>query len=792
MKNFKKWLVMSIILLALGGTVLAQPAAAKKTYYAVEINGVLCGYSESSESPVQEGGKKYIQSETNVLFMLTLLGSDINTKIKAISLLDPKTRRARRMRTVIDQGASPLVYEMTAGDGEVVLVTPSSSGAKKVAVAAGTLLNEEEIFLRLKQDFLQKGLAETSYNILEVREEAVQRSDFRKIKEERLDLAGKSFQTMVIEQVNAVNGMKVTFWIAADQNDFVKYMVRERTIYLADRQVIDRIKVADMDAAIFTKTNVAIADFQTIAYMKLNVKIVPTGMVLAAVDLNVPGQKFSGTVKDNAIDGMLEIEHSRYNGSQAPPFPADFEKDPMLKKYLEPENYIESNDPGLAQKARQITAGAADSWQAATRLGKWVAENIAYAIITNNSARRAYDARAGECGAHSMLLAAFCRAVGIPARIVFGAMYVPNHGGGFGQHAWNEVYMGAAGWIPVDSTAYEIDFIDSGHIRVGEVRSLTASTFNGKEITVLEHRLAASAGAAGLDLAPYLGKFAVPRGDRTFTVLEKDGGLALDIPGRMVLPFNAADEKGRWICKLVPQIFLVFQKDSPGRVIEMDLHQIVMLARKAAAETEVADVVADLAPYVGTYVLPGANAEFKVFAHEGRLCVFDPMKKETVRLLPPAADGGWREESTQNTIFFEKDSQEKVTAMKVDAVDSFRRGEMAADLVGQAIETQGLEAGLRRYPELKASGRLDLFFNETSFNQLGYRFLMAGKFTEAIAVFKLNAENYPVSFNVYDSLGEAYMKNGQNDLARANFKKSLELNPKNENARKMLEQLGKN
>ena len=48
---------------------------------------------------------------------------------------------------------------------------------------------------------------------------------------------------------------------------------------------------------------------------------------------------------------------------------------------------------------------------------------------------------------------------------------------------------------------------------------------------------------------------------------------------------------------------------------------------------------------------------------------------------------------------------------------------------------------------------------------------------------------YPDSFNVYDSLAEAYMKNKQNDLAIENFKKSLQLNPKNENALKMLEKL---
>jgi tetratricopeptide (TPR) repeat protein len=61
---------------------------------------------------------------------------------------------------------------------------------------------------------------------------------------------------------------------------------------------------------------------------------------------------------------------------------------------------------------------------------------------------------------------------------------------------------------------------------------------------------------------------------------------------------------------------------------------------------------------------------------------------------------------------------------------------------------------------------------------------------EAIALFKINVEFYPKSSNVYDSLAEAYMTNGDKDLAIENYKKSLELNPQNSNAREMLKKLG--
>jgi Tfp pilus assembly protein PilF len=47
---------------------------------------------------------------------------------------------------------------------------------------------------------------------------------------------------------------------------------------------------------------------------------------------------------------------------------------------------------------------------------------------------------------------------------------------------------------------------------------------------------------------------------------------------------------------------------------------------------------------------------------------------------------------------------------------------------------------------------------------------------------KLNVEEYPKSGNVYDSLADAYAKDGQKEQAIANYRKALEIDPKNQNA----------
>jgi tetratricopeptide (TPR) repeat protein len=78
---------------------------------------------------------------------------------------------------------------------------------------------------------------------------------------------------------------------------------------------------------------------------------------------------------------------------------------------------------------------------------------------------------------------------------------------------------------------------------------------------------------------------------------------------------------------------------------------------------------------------------------------------------------------------------------------------------------------------------------ENNINEVGYKLLEEKKFEDAIDLFKKNVKLHPKSSNVYDSLGEAYMKNGDKELAIKNYKMSLELDPQNNNAKEMIKTL---
>lgn len=105
------------------------------------------------------------------------------------------------------------------------------------------------------------------------------------------------------------------------------------------------------------------------------------------------------------------------------------------------------------------------------------------------------------------------------------------------------------------------------------------------------------------------------------------------------------------------------------------------------------------------------------------------------------------------------------------------------------VMSKGVDAAIAEYRRLEREEPGDWDFAEKHLNQFGYAMIQHGQIPGAIAIFALNAEKFPKSSNVYDSLGEAYMKAGDTANAILNYEKSLALNDRNDNARAMLNTL---
>ncbi|MGH9755133.1 MAG: serine hydrolase [Blastocatellia bacterium] len=108
------------------------------------------------------------------------------------------------------------------------------------------------------------------------------------------------------------------------------------------------------------------------------------------------------------------------------------------------------------------------------------------------------------------------------------------------------------------------------------------------------------------------------------------------------------------------------------------------------------------------------------------------------------------------------------------------------------ILAKGAEAALGEYRQWRQGRASGEVVNENQMNGIGYDLLSAKRVKDAIEVFKQNVADYPQSANTYDSLGEAYMVNGDRELAIKNYERSVELDTNNTNGIEMLKKLREN
>jgi tetratricopeptide (TPR) repeat protein len=114
----------------------------------------------------------------------------------------------------------------------------------------------------------------------------------------------------------------------------------------------------------------------------------------------------------------------------------------------------------------------------------------------------------------------------------------------------------------------------------------------------------------------------------------------------------------------------------------------------------------------------------------------------------------------------------------------------AARVYGRIIISKGIDAANAELAIMqKDSTQYAVVENE--FNILGYDLKANNKLTLALEAFRKNMQLFPQSWNVYDSYGEALLENGQKDEAIKMYKKSIELNPENDNGIKVLKELSK-
>jgi hypothetical protein len=160
----------------------------------------------------------------------------------------------------------------------------------------------------------------------------------------------------------------------------------------------------------------------------------------------------------------------------------------------EPNNWIQSDNPKIIALAKEAASDETDPWQTAVKLEQFVHKYINRTDYSQAfaSAAEVLETREGDCTEYAVLLAALCRARGIPARVAVGLVYVPSVQG-FGYHMWTEIYIkenyinksplplgegeGEGKWIPIDATLAK-GGIGAGHLQLAHSSLKGASAYS--------------------------------------------------------------------------------------------------------------------------------------------------------------------------------------------------------------------------------------------------------------------------------------------------------------------------
>ena len=140
-------------------------------------------------------------------------------------------------------------------------------------------------------------------------------------------------------------------------------------------------------------------------------------------------------------------------------------------------------------------------------------------------------------------------------------------------------------------------------------------------------------------------------------------------------------------------------------------------------------------------------------------------QKEYLVLLP-------KEEGAEITFNFKKLEKNELTPSEYLANDNF-------------------EEALAGYIAIQQKDSLNIAVNENEMNAIGYYHLGRNEIQKAINVLKINAVLHPNSDNVFDSLGEAYLKSGDTLQAIVNYKKALAIDSGNRRAKNVVEKFDK-
>jgi len=424
----------------------------------VYYRGEKIGFTVSQTVPKDDG----FELEEDGRLQMSLLGATTAATLRTTAHVD-KSFTLHAFEFSLDPGTGPIEIRGRVDGKRLTLEVKTPSGTRS---EVRELEEPPALSLNISRRLASGGLVPGAKHQWTVFDPATLRNSTVNIEVGKRELVRGAGATPIhaFRVEMEYSGLRTSSWIT-DTGEVVReesalgmITVREsadnaRAMAVSRRMQVDLLQAAAVDPRMRTP----IAEPRDVRLMRIRLG----GVDLSPLDLDGGAQTLKGDV--------LELRDPQ--AMKAGP------ADPDVARYLKAELFIESDAPEIIAEAAKAVQGVTGTRERAERLTRYVNQLLdKKPTVSLPSALEVLRTKVGDCNEHTVLYVAMARALGIPARIAVGLVYIH---GAFYYHAWPEVYLeegsglraqGSAQraqglWLPVDPTLNEFP-ANATHLRL--------------------------------------------------------------------------------------------------------------------------------------------------------------------------------------------------------------------------------------------------------------------------------------------------------------------------------------
>ncbi|MFM7128604.1 MAG: transglutaminase-like domain-containing protein [bacterium] len=474
----RRFLPALLLALAPVSAIFAQEAAsALESWDAVFIGGKRVGSIQTKVTPLDDKGKRYIRVEVTTTLTFKRLNDNVTVRQRFGTIETPEGE-VLRLDTRSNTGGGDI---RTSGDvndqGQLVLTLEGQGRSTTETVAWGKDVRGPYA--------VEQSLARSPVKTGEERTLKSYVPDLNKVisiklmvrSKEPVELGGGAKRELmrIDSLVTGPDGKRIpeldtTYWadeggqvLKSFTDAFGGYVTYRTTRESASAPIVaERL---DLLATSIIKTGTKIKSSETVRAASYQL----SSGDLTLKDVIPDDIRQQMVPAADGKTGTLTITtQDRQSGPQGPEKVAD--------EFLAASALVNADDSRIQDVTRAATRGIDDPWDKVVAINNWVSRNLRRKNFEVAFAPASMVVRtlSGDCTEHSVLLAAMCRAAGIPAKTAVGLVYVDSLGG-FGFHMWNEVYINRR-WVAIDATFRQSE-VDATHIKLGDSSLSTVAPY---------------------------------------------------------------------------------------------------------------------------------------------------------------------------------------------------------------------------------------------------------------------------------------------------------------------------